>query len=122
MMTGMIGHLETVVIDCPDPRALARFYSELLGMYVVDEEDDWVTIGTDSDAPDLAFQKAPELRPPRWPDPTRPQQFHLDVRVDDIETAEKWALAAGATRLTEGGGETFRVYADPVGHPFCLVW
>jgi catechol-2,3-dioxygenase len=120
-MTGMIGQLETVVIDCPDPRALARFYSELLGMHVVDEEDDWVTLGTDSAAPDLAFQKAPDLRPPQWPDPAHPQQFHLDVRVDDIETAEKRVLAAGATRLS-GGGETFRVYADPVGHPFCLAW
>ncbi|MEW2374525.1 VOC family protein [Micromonospora sp. NPDC047812] len=27
----MTGQLRTVVIDCPDPRALAGFYSELLG-------------------------------------------------------------------------------------------
>ncbi|MFG1888592.1 VOC family protein [Micromonospora sp. NPDC049051] len=28
----MIGQLRTVVIDCPDPRTLAGFYSELLGL------------------------------------------------------------------------------------------
>ena len=121
-MGHMIGRLDSVVIDCPEPRALAGFYCALLGMHVVDDEDDWVTIRTDSDAPSLAFQKADDLRSPRWPDPAHPQQFHLDVRVDDIETAEKRAIAAGATRLPHGGGETFRVYADPVGHPFCLVW
>jgi catechol 2,3-dioxygenase-like lactoylglutathione lyase family enzyme len=121
-MSVMIGQLDSVVIDCPEPRALAGFYCELLGMHVVDEDDDWVTIRTDSDAPSLAFQKATDLRPPQWPDPARPQQFHLDVRVDDIETAEKRVIAAGAKRLADGGGETFRVYADPVGHPFCLVW
>ncbi|MFC3384931.1 VOC family protein [Couchioplanes azureus] len=117
----MIGRLDTVVIDCPDPRTLSRFYIELLGMHVVQDDDDWVLIRTDSDAPSLAFQKAPDLLPPQWPDPDRPQQFHLDVRVDDIDKAEQRALAAGAKRL-EGGGDKFRVYADPVGHPFCLVW
>ncbi|AGZ45655.1 VOC family protein [Actinoplanes friuliensis] len=117
----MIGRLDTVVIDCPDPRALAGFYSELLGMHVVHDEDGWVTIRTDSDAPGLGFQKAPDLLPPDWPDRHRPQQFHLDVRVDNIELAEQRALAAGAKRL-DGGGKDFRVYADPVGHPFCLVW
>ncbi len=117
----MIGRLHSTVIDCPDPRALAAFYSELLGMHVVRNDDDWVTIRTDSDAPAISFQKAPDLRPPSWPDPARPQQFHLDVAVEDIELAEKRALALGATRL-DGAGEDFRVYADPAGHPFCLVW
>jgi len=58
---------------------------------------------------------------PRWPDPAFPQQFHLDVMVDDIDEAEPKALALGATPLpSEEDG--FRVYADPAGHPFCLCW
>ena len=50
-----------------------------------------------------------------------PQQFHLDIRVADIDAAEAQVLALGAARLpsTEPG---FRVYADPAGHPFCLEW
>ncbi|WP_269801784.1 VOC family protein, partial [Blastococcus atacamensis] len=55
------------------------------------------------------------------PDPSRPQQFHLDIRVADIAEAEPKVLALGARPLPGGGGD-FRVYADPVGHPFCLVW
>ena len=110
-----------MVVDCPDPRALAAFYCELLGMHVVHDSDDWVKIRTDSDAPALAFQQATDFVPPQWPDPARPQQFHLDVEVDDIELAEKRALAAGARRL-DGEGPDFRLYADPAGHPFCLVF
>jgi hypothetical protein len=69
----------------------------------------------------LAFQQAPDLQPPDWPDPDRPQQFHLDIRVADVDVAEPQVLELGARRLPGGGGD-FRVYADPVGHPFCLVW
>jgi hypothetical protein len=57
----------------------------------------------------------------RWPDPQSPQQMHIDVRVEDIDAAEARPLELGARRL-EGGGDQFRVYADPAGHPFCLVW
>ncbi len=55
---------------------------------------------------------------PRWPDPAYPQQIHLDVLVSDLEAAEAAVLANGATGLRDSG--EFRVYADPVGHPFCL--
>ncbi|MGI5213537.1 VOC family protein [Plantactinospora sp. CA-290183] len=119
----MIGQLRTVVIDCPDPRALAGFYAELLGLPVTDDPDnEWVVLGGErGHHPRLAFQRAPDLREPRWPDPERPQQFHLDVTVSDIERAEAAALRLGATRLP-GEGEGWRVYADPAGHPFCLCW
>ncbi|SCE76942.1 Glyoxalase-like domain-containing protein [Micromonospora coriariae] len=121
----MIGQLRSVVIDCPDPRALAAFYAELLGVPLAEgdsDDDEWVVLGgPPGHQPRLAFQRALNLRPPAWPDPERPQQFHLDVTVDDIEAAEKGALALGARRLP-GEGEGFRVYADPVGHPFCLCW
>ncbi|MGR6317719.1 VOC family protein [Micromonospora soli] len=121
----MIGQLRSVVIDCPDPRALARFYAELLGLPLIEDNsdgDDWVVLGGPAGhQPRLAFQKALDLRAPDWPDPERPQQFHLDVTVDDIEAAEKAALALGARRLP-GEGDGWRVYADPAGHPFCLCW
>jgi hypothetical protein len=46
--------------------------------------------------------------------------MHLDIKVDDLDEGERQILELGARKLP-GGGETFRVYADPVGHPFCLV-
>ena len=116
----MIGSLHSVVIDAPDPHALATFYAELLGLEVEgDPGDDWVWATGAGHR--LAFQEAPDLQPPDWPDPDRPQQFHLDIKVDDVDEAEPKVLALGARRLP-GGGDDFRVYADPVGHPFCLVW
>jgi catechol 2,3-dioxygenase-like lactoylglutathione lyase family enzyme len=117
----MIGELRSVVIDCPDPRALAAFYGKVLGATVAHDSDDWVTLAGGPGQPRLAFQLASDLREPRWPDPERPQQFHLDVTVEQIEVAEPEVLALGATRLP-GSGENWRVYADPAGHPFCLVW
>jgi hypothetical protein len=46
--------------------------------------------------------------------------MHVDVRVDSLDDGEREVVALGASRLP-GGGERFRVYADPAGHPFCLV-
>jgi hypothetical protein len=116
----MIGSLHSVVIDCPEPLALAEFYAELIGGRIVRRDKDWVTV-EDGGGRRLAFQLAPDHQPPRWPDPAHPQQFHLDVKVDDVDAAEARVLALGATRLP-GEGDDFRVYADPAGHPFCLVW
>jgi catechol 2,3-dioxygenase-like lactoylglutathione lyase family enzyme len=123
----MIATLQCFVIDCPQPRELAAFYRELLGGEV-DRKDprwspdeSWATLHT-PDGSVLAFQKAPDLRPPAWPDRSRPQQYHLDLGVPDLDAAEAKVLELGA-RLLEAGdpGRGWRVYADPVGHPFCLV-
>jgi catechol 2,3-dioxygenase-like lactoylglutathione lyase family enzyme len=119
-MAAMIGQLHSVVIDAPDPHALATFYAGVLGMEVKGEPgDDWVVITGAGYR--IAFQQAPDLQPPDWPDPDHPQQFHLDIRVADVDAAEPQVLKLGARRLPGGGGD-FRVYADPVGHPFCLIW
>jgi hypothetical protein len=66
-----IGRLYNVVIDCPDPSALVPFYSELLGLPVVRADPDWTVLADDHVR--IAFQIAPDLREPRWPDPERPQ-------------------------------------------------
>jgi hypothetical protein len=116
----MIGRLNCPVLDCPEPAELARFYCELLGATVVRDDPDWVTI-RDADGRLVSFQQSPDYRPPRYPDPHASQQIHFDVKVDDVDKAEQAVLAIGATRL-DGAGEDFRVFADPVGHPFCLVW
>jgi hypothetical protein len=66
------------------------------------------------------FQQVSDYTPPQWPNPAHPQQGHLDIMVDDLDTGEARALELGASRL-EGEGKTFRVFADPAGHPFCLT-
>jgi catechol 2,3-dioxygenase-like lactoylglutathione lyase family enzyme len=126
-VTAMIGSLDVVVLDCPDPAALARFYAELLGGTVegaeaVTPDDEWVevTLPLAAHRPLLAFQRVDDYRAPVWPGQDVPQQVHLDVKVDDLDAGERAVLAIGATATGEGTG-TFRVYLDPAGHPFCLV-
>lgn len=112
--------LADVCIDCPDPSALARFYAPLLGMEVTWEGEGGASIGADGQ-PAVIFQQVDNYTAPQWPDPAHPQQFHIDMLVEDVEAAEQQALQLGAAKLP-GGGDDFRVYADPAGHPFCLCW
>jgi len=120
-----IARLRTVVIDCPDPAALAEFYRQLLGGDVTAAADDWVVLEPEPGRR-LAFQTADEYAPPTWPTAERPQQLHLDVTIDDIDVAEPAVLAIGARKHEvqpgEADGDAFRVYLDPAGHPFCLCW
>jgi len=120
-----IARMRTVVIDCPDSAALAEFYRQLLGGEVTSVADDWVVLEAEP-ALRLAFQQAEGYASPTWPTSERPQQFHLDVTIDDINEAEPSVLAIGARKHEvqpgEADGDSFRVYLDPAGHPFCLCW
>ncbi|MFF5633679.1 VOC family protein [Streptomyces sp. NPDC012825] len=100
----MIADFQCLVLDCPEPRALAEFYRAVLGGEV-DRPDrrwsldeDWSTLHTPGGLV-LCFQGVP-----------------------DLDTAHAQVLSHGATLLDAGEhGRSWRVYADPAGHPFCLV-
>ena len=114
---------QIVVFDAADLGTESAFWAGLLGG-TVDAEEDWHTVSVGGE-PQLAVQRAPDHRPPEWPDGL-PQQIHLDLYVEDIATAHDEVLAHGARLLRAapdvGAGEGFQVYADPAGHPFCLCW
>ena len=109
----MIGRPEKTVIDCPDPRALALFYCQVLGMRNQRNIDGWVVIGLEPGLRQLAFQRVTQWVPPRWPDPAHPQQLHLDIRVRDADQAEQELLTLGATRVPGERETGFRVFTDP---------
>ena len=111
----VIGRLHHVVLDCPDPRMLAQFYSQLLDRPITYDSDDWVVVAANEHSSGLAFQLAPDHRRPTWPRDEVPQQFHLDVMVEDVDAATPRVLALGASKLADA------VFADPAGHPFCLI-
>lgn len=116
-----IARFPSVVIDCPDAGELARFYSALLD-WPIDErpdEDSWMQIRADHGQV-ISFQQVDEYRAPQWPSQEHPQQMHLDVMVDDLDEAEAAVLGLGATKHEHQPGESFRVFLDPAGHPFCL--
>ena len=113
-----VGRLHHVALDARDPMALARFWSAVLDLPITYESPDWVVVARDDRHSGMAFQLAPDHQPPVWGDPARPQQVHHDVMVDDVSAAEAEVAALGATRLASEDGS---VWADPAGHPFCLV-
>jgi glyoxalase superfamily protein len=118
-----IGIASVVAFDCPDPGELAEFYTGLTGWPRRPEdepEDDWVELDSGGGMT-LAFQRADEWTPPVWPGSTHPQQAHLDLDVTNLDEGEAKVLALGARKAEYQPGTTFRVFLDPVGHPFCLV-
>ena len=59
-MASMIGRMHHLILDCPDPLALAAFYSELLGQPITYRSDDFVVVAENDTTSGLAFQLAPD--------------------------------------------------------------
>ena len=125
-MNQSVGRLLSVVFECTDPDRSARFWEALLGFERHHTDSGWATIADPGDGRRrLSFQQVPDHMPPTWPERDRPQQAHIDVLVDDLDTADARVVDLGAQRLTDDvvvhEDESFRVYADLDGHPFCLI-
>lgn len=114
-----IADYSLVALDCPDPRALAEFYRSIVGGEIAKADPDWVELRTANGAL-VAFQLAPDLVVPAWPD-GGPQQMHLDFEVADLEAGEQAVVEVGARKAAfQPQPDHWRVFLDPVGHPFCL--
>jgi predicted enzyme related to lactoylglutathione lyase len=113
-----IARFPSIVIDCPDPGALAAFYGALLD-WKVESSPDWAQVRADY-GQCIDFQRVEDFTVPHWPGQEVPQQMHLDVTVDDLDVAERAVLELGATKHEHQPGSSFRVFLDPAGHPFCL--
>lgn len=112
---------QVVAFDAADLEAESTFWAGVLGGEI-DRDADWhmVVVGGE---PRIGVQLAPDHVPPDWPDGSPPQQVHVDLWVDDIDSAHEHVMGLGA-RLLRTADQTdsgdFQVYADPAGHPFCL--
>lgn len=116
-----IGTFSVIALDCPDPHALADFYSQITGWPVAaGARGNWVQLDSPAGAT-IAFQRVPHYVAPEWPGARRPQQLHLDFDVPDLDAGEAAVLAIGARKAEYQPGSDFRVFLDPAGHPFCLV-
>jgi catechol 2,3-dioxygenase-like lactoylglutathione lyase family enzyme len=114
--------LSGVVLDSPDPQALARFYEDLLDWKRIQDEPEWVKLAGPEGGAGLSFQQESDFVPPTWPAGAGDQlmQVHLDIHVDDLDEAGAFAASVGARLAEFQPQEDVRVYLDPVGHPFCL--
>jgi catechol 2,3-dioxygenase-like lactoylglutathione lyase family enzyme len=118
----MACRLSELVIDCRDPRALARFWCAVLDYRVLDEEDGAVEIGPAAGfggpAPTLVFSPSADPR-------TGKLRLHLDVnptdRDQEAELERLLELGARPADVGQRGDETWHVLADPEGNEFCLL-
>ena len=109
-----------VMLDVPDTKAASAFYAELTGKPVGYEAEGMAMIGNEGEQPSL-FRPALIVPPPRWPDPCRRADSTSTSRLTTSRRPSPRCWRIGATRLP-GEGEDWRVFADPHGKPFCLIW
>ena len=111
-------------IEAPDPSALARFYSDLLGWPIGHEEPGTAILAAPEGSIYLVFQQAEGYQAPVWPpvDGGQRTMMHFDFQVGDLESAVADAVALGATPAAEQPQPNVRVMLDPAGHPFCLCY
>ncbi len=113
---------QNICIDGDDPLTLGRWWAELLGWRITDEEPDEVVLeppaGSPQDgvSPDILFIKVPEPK-------TVKDRIHIDLRPEDQAAEVGRAEGLGARRVDVGQSEsdTWVVLADPEGNEFCIL-
>ncbi|WP_344629863.1 VOC family protein [Streptomyces glaucosporus] len=113
------GPIAVVVVDCADPRAMARFWGEALDWTLHEVTDDHAVLRSAKGVgPYLEFLRTSGVK-------TVPDRVHLDLLPypGDDKAAEVARLRAlGATDLDLGQGDVpWTVLADPEGHEFCVL-
>ncbi|SFI89919.1 VOC family protein [Amycolatopsis sacchari] len=112
----MILDLAMVTVDCADPRRLAAFWCEALGIRV---EHDWgeflVLTPAREGGVRLGFQRVPEERAGK-------NRLHLDLATPDPqgEVARLRGLGAEVVAEHEAPGMRWTVLTDPEGNEFCV--
>jgi len=115
----LVVRLAGVTFETADPSPVASFWARVLGTTTrIVDTDDQVVIGVPNAGLTLGFIRLEDFRSPTWPEPTYPQQVHLDIPVYDGNVAAELMGELGAVRLPSSG--SCPAYADPAGHPFCL--
>ncbi len=113
------GPIATVVVDCADPREMARFWGAAMDWTVHVVADDHATLRSSKGV-------GPYLEFVRNPDPkTVWNRVHLDVAPypgDDMAAEADRLRALGATDPGIDQSELhWTVLADPEGNEFCLL-
>ncbi|MFD5012004.1 VOC family protein [Streptomyces chartreusis] len=113
------GPIAAVVVDCADPRAMARFWGEAMDWVLHEVTDDQAVLrSAKSVGPYLEFIRTPDVK-------TVPDRVHLDLLPypGDDKAAEVARLRAlGATDLDLGQGDaSWACLNDPEGHEFCVL-
>ncbi len=117
--------INSITIDCGDPKALSDFYMRLLQWEKTYEDESFISLKAPSGNIRIGFQKNEYYIPPVWPETpgTQQQQVHLDFKARDKEHMNKlveYAIQCGAKKAEMQYSDLWTVMLDPVGHPFCF--
>lgn len=107
-----------LVLDCSDPGALARFWSEALGYTTIGGAGGYVMlVDAEGIRPKLLLQAVPEAK-------TSKNRMHLDIETHDVDREASRLESLGARRLEAGmrneHGTNWVVMVDPEGNEFCV--
>ncbi|MEU9235543.1 VOC family protein [Streptomyces subrutilus] len=113
------GPIAAVVVDCADPRAMARFWGEALDWTLHEATDDLATLrSAQCVGPYIEFVRSPGVK-------TAPDRVHLDLLPypgDDKDAEVARLRALGADHLDLGQGDVpWTCLTDPEGHEFCVL-
>jgi predicted enzyme related to lactoylglutathione lyase len=119
----------SVSIDVPSLAEGVRFYTSAFGFSKSSEPVPGVVVLAAGTSEICLLEKAPGSRPSRYTEEMRHYDrhwtpVHMDFHVDNLKTALKTALEAGARQEQlfenpEHGSVAF--CSDPFGHGFCLI-
>ena len=116
-----VGKLWSITLDCARADELAAFWAAMLGGEIAYTSDQFVGVTTPGGVWIGAYV-VPDYTPPQWSAESSTKQFHLDLTVEDLDTAEVAAVEVGAVKADhQPEPERWRVLFDPAGHPFCLT-
>lgn len=113
------GPVASVVVDCLDPRAMARFWGEAMNWTPHEVTDEHALLRSARGVgPYFTFLRTPGAK-------TVPDRLHLDVLPhpgDDREREVARVRALGARDLDVGQGDVpWTCLTDPEGHEFCVL-
>lgn len=116
----MASVLREMVIDCVEPERVGRFWADILGWPLVEDDDGyyWASAdGTPLSAPLLVFVPVPDTKSVK-------NRIHIDLNPSGCDQAEELErlLALGARPVDVGQGDVpWIVLADVEGNEFCLL-
>ncbi|MEL3951729.1 MULTISPECIES: VOC family protein [Streptomyces] len=113
------GPIAAIVVDCADPRAMARFWGEAIDWTVHEVTDEHASLrSAQGVGPYLEFLRSTDGH-------TVPDRLRLDLLPysgDDQEAEAARLRALGATDIDRGQGDVpWRCMADPESHEFRVL-
>ena len=107
--------INTIAFDCHDPKRLADFWTQLLGVEVLHDYDDFIWLTAQREGGfKLAFQQVPDPTPGK-------NKLHLDGYHEDLDALTARVEELGGSFVEQHTVPSFvwNIYTDPEGNVFC---